>query len=118
MAAAFSVRTPAPLGEDRPVSSQMSHRATLTGGTIKVGEIEVLLVFDGFGYEVARDALLKPYNSSAEGAQKASAEVTAAGGAALAVQADLRDDTAPITPRGLWELTQQQKLTQQQELPQ
>jgi len=34
------------------------------------------------------------YNSSAEGAQKAAAEVNATGGAALAVHADLRDDAA------------------------
>ena len=27
---------------------------------MKVGEIEVLPVFDGFGYEVARDVLLRP----------------------------------------------------------
>lgn len=27
---------------------------------MRVGEIEVLLVFDGFGYEVARDVLLRP----------------------------------------------------------
>ena len=34
------------------------------------------------------------YNASAEGAEKAATEVNAAGGAALAVQADLRDDAA------------------------
>ena len=27
---------------------------------MKVGEIEVLPVFDGFGYEVARDVLVNP----------------------------------------------------------
>ena len=45
-----------------------------------------------FAQEGARVAF--HYNSSAEGAQKAAAEVNAAGGAALAVHADLRDDAA------------------------
>ena len=45
-----------------------------------------------FAQEGARVAF--HYNSSAEGAQKAAAEVNAAGGAALAVGADLRDDAA------------------------
>ena len=45
-----------------------------------------------FAEEGARVAF--HYNSSAEGAQKAAAEVNAAGGAALAVHADLRDDAA------------------------
>ena len=45
-----------------------------------------------FAQEAARVAF--HYNSSAEGAQKAAAEVNAAGGAALAVAADLRDDAA------------------------
>ena len=45
-----------------------------------------------FAQEGARVAF--HYNSSAEGAQKAAAEVNAAGGAALAVAADLRDDAA------------------------
>ena len=45
-----------------------------------------------FSREGARVAF--HYNSSAEGADKAAAEVNAAGGAALAVQADLRDDAA------------------------
>jgi 2-hydroxycyclohexanecarboxyl-CoA dehydrogenase len=46
----------------------------------------------GFAAEGARVAF--HYNSSAEGADKAAAEVNAAGGAALAVGADLRDDAA------------------------
>jgi NAD(P)-dependent dehydrogenase (short-subunit alcohol dehydrogenase family) len=45
-----------------------------------------------FAREGARVAF--HYNSSGEGAEKAAAEVTGAGGAALAVQADLRDDAA------------------------
>jgi NAD(P)-dependent dehydrogenase (short-subunit alcohol dehydrogenase family) len=45
-----------------------------------------------FAREGARVAF--GYNSSGEGAEKAAAEVTGAGGAALAVQADLRDDAA------------------------
>src|SRR2546421_228555 len=45
-----------------------------------------------FAREGARVAF--HYNSSAEGAEKAAAEVGAAGGKALAVRADLRDDTA------------------------
>lgn len=45
-----------------------------------------------FAHEGARVAF--HYHSSAEGADKAAAEVNAAGGAALAVQADLRDDAA------------------------
>ena len=45
-----------------------------------------------FAEEGARVAF--HYNSSAEGARKAAAEVNAAGGAALAVHADLRDDAA------------------------
>jgi 3-oxoacyl-[acyl-carrier protein] reductase len=46
----------------------------------------------GFAAEGARVAF--HYNSSGEGADKAAAEVNGAGGAALAVQADLRDDAA------------------------
>jgi len=46
----------------------------------------------GFAREGARVAF--HYHSSAQGAQKAAAEVNAAGGAALAVQADLRDNDA------------------------
>jgi NAD(P)-dependent dehydrogenase (short-subunit alcohol dehydrogenase family) len=45
-----------------------------------------------FAAEGARVAF--HYNSSGEGAEKAAADVTGAGGAALAVQADLRDDAA------------------------
>jgi NAD(P)-dependent dehydrogenase (short-subunit alcohol dehydrogenase family) len=45
-----------------------------------------------FAREGARVAF--HYNSSGEGAEKAAAEVTGVGGAALAVQADLRDDAA------------------------
>ncbi|HUY48844.1 MAG TPA: SDR family oxidoreductase [Streptosporangiaceae bacterium] len=45
-----------------------------------------------FAREGARVAF--HYNSSAEGAEKAAAEVNAAGGSALAAGADLRDDTA------------------------
>jgi NAD(P)-dependent dehydrogenase (short-subunit alcohol dehydrogenase family) len=45
-----------------------------------------------FAREGARVAF--HYNSSGEGAEKTAAEVTGAGGAALAVQADLRDDAA------------------------
>ncbi len=45
-----------------------------------------------FAQEGARVAF--HYHSSAEGAQKAAAEVNAAGGGALAVHADLRDDAA------------------------
>jgi 3-oxoacyl-[acyl-carrier protein] reductase len=45
-----------------------------------------------FAREGARVAF--HYNSSAEGAEKAAAEVVAGGGKALAVQADLRDDAA------------------------
>ncbi len=46
----------------------------------------------GFAREGARVAF--HYNSSAEGAEKSAAEVNAARGKALAVGADLRDDTA------------------------
>jgi NAD(P)-dependent dehydrogenase (short-subunit alcohol dehydrogenase family) len=45
-----------------------------------------------FAREGARVAF--HYNSSGEGAEKAAADVTGAGGAALAVRADLRDDAA------------------------
>jgi 2-hydroxycyclohexanecarboxyl-CoA dehydrogenase len=48
-----------------------------------------------FAREGARVAF--HYNSSAEGAEKAAAEVSAGGGKALAVRADLRDDTAVQT---------------------
>jgi len=45
-----------------------------------------------FAHEGARVAF--HYNSSGEAAEKAAADVTGAGGSALAVQADLRDDAA------------------------
>ena len=45
-----------------------------------------------FAREGARVAF--HYNSSAQGAEKAAAEVGAGGGTAIAVQADLRDDAA------------------------
>jgi 2-hydroxycyclohexanecarboxyl-CoA dehydrogenase len=48
-----------------------------------------------FAREGARVAF--HYNSSAEGAEKAAAEVSAGGGKALAVRADLRDDAAVQT---------------------
>ena len=48
-----------------------------------------------FAREGARVAF--HYNSSAEGAAKAAAEVSASGGRAIAVQADLRDDAAVET---------------------
>ena len=68
---------------------QLNDKAVLVTGAGQGLGRAIGLAFSREGARVAFH-----YNSSAEGAEKAAAEVNAAGGAALAVQADLRDDAA------------------------
>ena len=68
---------------------QLNDKAVLVTGAGQGLGRAIGLAFSREGARVAFH-----YNSSAEGAEKAAAEVNASGGAALAVQADLRDDAA------------------------